>query len=69
MRQTEVELLLAYLINQETRLENDVRQLQNNIRFRHININDCVELALALQRLDDFREFGLIVLRLLRLGQ
>ena len=68
MRQTEIELLLAYIINEESRLENDVIELQNRLRFRRINQNDCIELALTLQRLDDFRDFALVVIRLLKLS-
>lgn len=69
MRQTEIELLLAYIVNEESRLENDVTELRNRIRFRHIDVNDCVEMQLALQRLDDFREFALTVIRLLNLDK
>lgn len=64
---TEKELLWAFIVNEEGRLEGEVVELQNRIRFRRINQNDCFELALALQRLDDFREFALIVIRLLNL--
>lgn len=67
MKQTEKELIWAYIVNQEGRLEAEVVELQNRIRFRRININDCVELELCLQRLDDFREFALTVIRLLNL--
>lgn len=69
MRQSEKELLLAYLVNEESRLEAEVIELRNRIRFRHVDINDCVEMQLALQRLDDFREFGLTVFRLLNLDR
>ena len=69
MRMTEKELLWAYFINEEMRLENEFIELQNRVRFRHIDINDCVEMQLSLQRLDDFREFALTVIRLLNLDR
>ena len=67
MKQTEKELLWAYIVNEEGRLEAEVVELQNRIRFRRITVNDCVELELSLQRLDDFREFALTIIRLLNL--
>lgn len=67
MTQREKDLILSWLYNEEIRIENDVVELQNRVRFRKIGVNDCVELALTLQRLDDFREFALVVLRLLDL--
>lgn len=67
MTKHEIELLLAYIVNEESRLENEVHELQNRIRYRKVSINDCFELACQLQRLDDFRDFALIVIRLLNL--
>ncbi len=69
MRQTEIELIMAYIVNEEQRLENDVIELRNRIRFRHFDVNDCVEMQLALNRLDNFREFALTVIRLLNLDR
>lgn len=69
MRQSEIELLMAYIVNEESRLENDVIELTNRVRFRRVDITDCVELIVAINRLDNFREFALIVIRLLRLGE
>lgn len=69
MRRSEVELLMAYIVNEEARIENDLIELRNRIRFRRIDVTDCVELMLTLQRLEDFREFSLIVIRLLNLGR
>jgi hypothetical protein len=69
MRQEEIEKLLAYIVNEESRLECEVIELQNRLRFRRISVNDCFELALTLQRLDDFRDFALIVIRLLNLDR
>lgn len=69
MRQEEKELLWAYIIHEEARRENEVIELRNRIRFRSIDQTDCFELILALQRLDDFREFALVIIRLLNLDR
>lgn len=67
MTQKEKELILSWIVNEEGRLEDDVIELRNRLRFRRIDISDCFELALALQRLENFRDFSLIVLRLLHM--
>lgn len=67
MTEREKELLLSWIVNEESRLEDDVSELRSRVRYRRIDVSDCFELALALERLDDFREFALIVLRLLHL--
>ncbi len=69
MRQTEIDLLMAYIVNEESRIESELIELRNRIRFRRIDISDCVELALTLQRLSDFHEFALCIIRLLNLDR
>ncbi|MBR1562972.1 MAG: hypothetical protein IJ645_07180 [Ruminococcus sp.] len=51
-----IELIYSYIANNRIRLEQDVDQLQSNIRFRRVGITDCVELACAIQRLETFKE-------------
>lgn len=67
MTSKEKELLLAWLVNQELRIEEEVKQSQQNLRFRKIDIVDCFDLAILQQRLYDFQEFALIVIRLLNI--
>ena len=67
MTEKEKELLLAWLINQEQRIEDEVQQSRQNLRFRKVDIVDCFELSLLIQRLYDFQEFALTVIRLLHL--
>ncbi len=64
---TQKELLLAYFYNNRCRLEDEVKQLQTNIRFRKVDISDCVELACAIQRLETFSEVTRHVLALLKI--
>ena len=54
MRQNESALIMAYIYNNKLRLEDNVRQLQANVRFRRIDIADCVELLLAQTELETF---------------
>lgn len=58
MRQKEIDLLYQYLWNQFSYLEQDVQQLQQNVRYRHIDAVDCLELCLALERLNAFKQFS-----------
>lgn len=64
---TQKELLLAYFYNNRCRLEDEVKQLQTNIRFRKVDIADCVELACAIQRLETFSEVTRHVLAILKI--
>lgn len=64
---TQKELLLAYFYNNRCRLEDEVKQLQTNIRFRKVDISDCVELACAIQRLETFAEVTRQVMAILKI--
>ena len=67
MREREIELLLEYFLHTLTYLEQDVQQLQQNIRYRRIDAVDCLELCLALERLNAFKKFSSEVQQLLKL--
>lgn len=45
-----------YYYNNYVRLENNIHTLRNNIRFRGIDTSDCVELMLAMQEFETFKE-------------
>lgn len=60
---------MQYFINQEIRLEDELTELRNRIRFRRIGIEDTVEMMLTMQRLDDFKEFSRNVCAILHLGK
>lgn len=51
------ELWASYCYNFREKLLEDVRQLQQNLRYRNIDAVDCIELALALERLNSFDDF------------
>ncbi|MCM1528856.1 MAG: hypothetical protein NC093_02550 [Alistipes sp.] len=67
MTQKEITLICSYIYNNRVSLEQEVRQLQNNIRFRNIDAADCMELICALQRLETFNEVTGHILLLLKL--
>lgn len=69
MTEKERELLLAWIVNEESRLENDVVIARHRVRWSHPDQGDIFELLAALQRYDDFKEFALIVIRLLNLDR
>lgn len=67
MTEQERERLLAYLVNQMIRLDNDVID-RRNAMIRHENYVDYYfELATALTRQRAFHEFSEDVLKILRL--
>lgn len=57
MTQKERELYSAYVYNMRSQLEDDIKQLQANIRWRKVSVVDCLELIIAQTRYDDFCEF------------
>lgn len=67
MTQKEIMLLCSYIYNNRVDLEREVRQLQNNIRFRNVDVADCMELICALQRLETFKETTDHIMHLLKL--
>lgn len=67
MKQSEKDLLWAWIINEQIRLENELTEIRNRVRFRHIDVSDNVEMMLTMQRLEDFRDFALVLIRLLNL--
>lgn len=56
MTQKERDLLYSYIYSNYTQLESEIITLQNNLRFRHIDVSDCMEYIVALQRFDTFKE-------------
>ena len=44
---------MAYINNNRDRLQEDVRQLQQRLRYRNADAVDCLELSLALERLNE----------------
>lgn len=68
MKQNEISLLYSYIYRNKQALEYEVRQPQANLRFRNIDVVDCMELACAIQRLETFNEVTEHIRLLLNLG-
>lgn len=56
MNQKELTLLYSYILNNQLQLKDEIRHLQSNLRFRNVDTVDCLELALAIERYNNFRE-------------
>lgn len=69
MKNKEVELLWRYILNNLTAMEQEVQQLQQNLRYRRIDTIDCHELALAIERLNTFQKVSNDILSLLRMDK
>lgn len=67
IRMTEKEkiLLFSYVYNNTLQLENEVKQLQSNLRFRRIDTADIFELLVAQLRLEMFREISESIIALI----
>lgn len=67
MKRKEKDLLFAYLYNNYTRMQREVRQMQFNIRYRDIDEIDCNELLIATAQLNLFRQVYSDIIALLKL--
>lgn len=67
MTEKERELLKAWLLNEDIRIDSEIMELKSRLRYRHIDIVDCIELALLINRYQDFKQFSSVVERLLNL--
>lgn len=65
MTEKEKILLYSYVYNNTLMLENEVKQLQSNVRFRRIDSPDVYELLVAQLRLEMFKEISEHILALL----
>lgn len=63
------DILRSYIYCERCRLEADITQLQNNIRYRRISSVDCLELIIAQERLNAFNDFSAHVISVLRLNE
>lgn len=69
MRQCEKDLITAYIYNNYVRLEENLNQLQNNIRFRKVDVADCMEYICAKQEFETFKEVTGHIRVLLKLNE
>ncbi|MBQ7784187.1 MAG: hypothetical protein IJ368_09475 [Oscillospiraceae bacterium] len=57
MTKKQRDIYAMYVYNQRTRLEQEIENLQQKIRWRHVSQVDCLELIIAQERYNSFCEF------------
>lgn len=62
------EIFMEYINNKRDELQEEVRKLQQRVRYRDVDAVDCLELSLALERLNAFNEFSNSAVAILRLA-
>lgn len=67
MTKQEITLLKSYLVNEDLRIAQEISDLKSKLRYRKIDVTDCIELSLLLTRYEDFKHFEMIISRLLKL--
>lgn len=65
---TQKEILMTYISNNRDRLQDDVRHLQQRVRYRDIDAVDCLELSLAIERMNAFEDFSRSVMEIMKLS-
>jgi len=59
---------MTYIINSRDRLQEDVRSLQQRVRYRNVDAVDCLELSLAIERMNAFDDFSRSVIEIMKLS-
>ena len=67
MKKLEVAAVCNYIYNNRSRLEHEVRELQSNLRYRQIDVVDCIKTACSIERLNTFKQPTKDILTLLNL--
>lgn len=67
LTQKETIVLMSYIYNIRNQAEQELKQLQSNIRYRPVDVVDCSELASAIVRADTVHEITENILTLLNL--
>lgn len=62
------EIFMEYIINKHDRLQEDVQHLQDRLADRDADAVDCLELALARERLIAFEEYSMAAKAILKLS-
>lgn len=65
----EKELFLAFEYNHRELLRENIRILQQNIRYRNVDSVDCIELIIAIERLNAFEEYCKIMHTVFNIGK
>lgn len=66
MNKNEAALICAYVYNNEQRLRDELKELVQRVRYRDIDIYDCVELVCAMERMSTFKQTTTDILSLMK---
>lgn len=67
MRKSYKELVSEYFITQLTEQENEVKELQQHVRFREVDVTDSYELQYALVRYETTKQISKDISALMRI--
>lgn len=67
MTEKERELILSWIVNEESRLDDELVHARNRVRWSRPDMVDIMDFIACLQRYSDFRDFALVIIRLLNL--
>lgn len=67
MKRWEINTVYNYIYNNRQRLEEELREQQAKLRYRKIDVVDCIETACIIERLNTFRQMSCDILQLLKL--
>ena len=67
MRKSFKELVSEYFITQLTEQENEVNELQKNVRFRKVDVNDSYELQYSLVKHETTKQICKDIFSLMRI--
>lgn len=69
MKRKELSLLYNYIYNNRYNLEDELKQLQTNLRYRSIDVVDCSELICAMERYNTFMQVSKDIMSLLNMKE
>lgn len=66
MKEREIAYLYAYLVHNQLDLEDEIHRFIQAIRYRSVDITDCFELAVLLERYNTFMKVSADIRELLK---
>lgn len=63
------EIFMQYILNNREHLQEDLRKLQQNMRYRNTDEVECLEFIIAKTRLSAFNEFAAQAIAILNLSE
>ena len=67
MKEKEIAYIYSYLVHNQIDLEDEIHRFISNIRYRSVDISDCFELAILLERYETFMKISADIRQILKL--